>query len=78
MATVGKDRSHLKFSVRERAAGQPARDVIGFGLGKHLSQVAESQERGKSLDLLFSIQENTFNGRTKLQLLAKDVRLNEK
>ena len=78
VATVGKDRSHLKFSVRERAAGQPARDVIGFGLGKHLSQVAESQERGKSLDLLFSIQENTFNGRTKLQLLAKDVRLNEK
>ncbi|NQV71856.1 single-stranded-DNA-specific exonuclease RecJ [bacterium] len=77
VATVGKDRSHLKFSVRERAAGQPARDVIGFGLGKHLSQVAESQERGKSLDLLFSIQENTFNGRTKLQLLAKDVRLNQ-
>ena len=76
VATVGKDRSHLKFSVREQAAGQKPRDVIGFGLGKYLDQVAESQERGKSLDLLFSIQENTFNGRTKLQLLAKDVRLN--
>ncbi len=77
VATVGRDRSHLKFSVRKHAAGEPARDVIGFGLGKHLDMVAESQERGKSLDLLFTIQENTFNGRTKLQLLAKDVRLNE-
>jgi len=77
VATVGKDRSHLKFAVRDPAAGQPACDVIGFGLGKHLAKVAESQERGKSLDLLFTIQENTFQGRTKLQLLAKDVRLNE-
>lgn len=75
VATVGRDRSHLKFSVRERMSRQPARDVIGFGLGKHFEKVAESQEKGKSLDLLFSIQENTFNGRTKLQLLAKDVRL---
>jgi single-stranded-DNA-specific exonuclease len=77
VATVGKDRSHLKFAVRDAAARQPACDVIGFGLGKHLAKVAESQERGKSLDLLFTIQENTFQGRTKLQLLAKDVRLNE-
>ncbi len=77
VATVGRDRSHLKFSVRQHTAGGPVRDVIGFGLGKHLDKVSESQERGKSLELLFTIQENTFNGRTKLQLLAKDVRLNE-
>lgn len=77
VATVGRDRSHLKFGVRNPSNGEPARDVIGFGLGKHLDKVIESQQRGKSLDLLFSIQENIFNGRTKLQLLAKDVRLTE-
>jgi single-stranded-DNA-specific exonuclease len=77
VTTVGRDRSHLKFSVRQHTDGGSVRDVIGFGLGKHLDKVSESQERGKSLELLFTIQENTFNGRTKLQLLAKDVRLNE-
>lgn len=76
VATVGRKRDHIKFSVRASGASgtsHPSRDVIGFGLGKHLETVAECQANGQPVDLLFSIDENTWNGRTKLQLLAKDV-----
>jgi single-stranded-DNA-specific exonuclease len=75
VTTVGKQRTHLKFSVRERASNHPSRDVIGFGMSKHLDLVLHSQNSGDSLELLFAIQENTWNGRSKLQLLAKDIRL---
>jgi len=73
VATVGKTRSHLKFSVRDRSGSNPVRNVIGFGLGKHLDLVSESQANGTPLDLLFSIEENTWNGRTSLQLQVKDL-----
>ena len=77
IATVGKDRSHLKFAVRDQASRHPARDVIGFGMSKHLDSVTESQSTGTPLELLFSVQENTWNGRSKLQLLVKDIRLEQ-
>lgn len=74
VTTVGKDRNHLKFAVRTVSGSHPVRNVIGFGMGKHLDIVADSQESGTPLDLLYSIEENTWNGRTSLQLLAKDIR----
>lgn len=76
ISTVGKDRSHLRFAVRD-AAGGPKRNVIGFKLAKHLDIVTESQATGAPLEMLFAVQENTWNGRTSLQLEAKDIRLGE-
>jgi len=73
VATVGKTRTHLKFSVRERKGTHPVRKVIGFGLGKHLDLVSQTQAEGTSLDMVFSIEENTWNGRTSLQLQLKDL-----
>ncbi len=76
--TVGSDDSHLKFEVRQRAAPDgDAFDVIGFGMGDKLSVLERSQENGRPLELLFSLEENTWNGRTTLQLKARDLRLEE-
>ncbi len=74
VAGVGKKRDHLKFSVRERGATHPVRNVIGFGLGKYISEVAEAQAAQQPIDLAFSIEENTWNGRTSLQLNVLDIR----
>jgi single-stranded-DNA-specific exonuclease len=74
ISTVGKDRSHLRFAVMDRDGGQ-RRDVIGFRMAKYLDVVTESQATGQPLEMLHSIQENTWNGRTKLQLQAVDIRL---
>ena len=74
--TVGGDNSHLKLKVRSAssAAGDPL-DVIGFGMGDQLSAVRASQRNGQPLELLFSVEENTWRGRTTLQLKARDLRL---
>jgi len=74
ISTVGKDRSHLRFSVRDTEGGAK-RNVIGFKLAKHLDIVTESQATGVPLEMLYAVQENTWNGRTSLQLEAKDIRL---
>ncbi|MDA0873605.1 MAG: single-stranded-DNA-specific exonuclease RecJ [Bacteroidetes bacterium] len=74
VAGVGRQRDHVKFSVRERGASHPARNVIGFGLGKHLPELAAVQADGRTIELLFSVEENTWNGRTSLQLNALDLR----
>lgn len=74
VAGVGRKRDHIKFSVRERGASHPARNVIGFGLGKFLAELSEVQAEHGTLELLFTVEENTWNGRTSLQLNALDLR----
>ncbi len=73
--TVGSDGSHLKFEVRQRNGDGATFDVIGFGMGEKLSVLERSQEEGRPLELLFSLEDNTWNGRTTLQLKARDLRL---
>jgi len=78
--TVGSDGSHLKFEVRPRASQAnrpPTFDVIGFGMGEKLSVLEESQKRNTPLELLFSLEDNTWNGKTTLQFKARDLRLEE-
>ncbi len=79
--TVGSDGSHLKFNVRPRTAAEegnaPVFDVIGFGMGDKLSVLQTSKEENRPFELLFSLEENTWNGQTSLQLKARDLRLEE-
>jgi single-stranded-DNA-specific exonuclease len=76
--TVGNDGSHLKFEVRQRAdARSPSYDVIGFGMGDKLSILEQSQNEDRPLELLFSLEDNTWRGNTTLQLKARDLRLEE-
>lgn len=68
--TVGSDGSHLKF----RATDSLHRfDAIGFGLGKALDFMADKQ----SFDLVYSLDENHWNGKVSLQLMAKDIKPSE-
>jgi single-stranded-DNA-specific exonuclease len=55
----------------------PSYDVIGFGMGEKLSVLEESQETGRPFELLFSLEENTWQGETTLQFKARDVRLED-
>ncbi|MFB6272018.1 MAG: single-stranded-DNA-specific exonuclease RecJ [Salinibacter sp.] len=74
--TVGGDDSHLKFQVRQRESSTgDTFDAIGFGMGEKLSVLRESQETDTPVELLFSLEENTWNGETNLQLKVRDVRL---
>ncbi|WP_300433757.1 single-stranded-DNA-specific exonuclease RecJ [Christiangramia sp.] len=66
---VGEEKSHLKCQVQQEKGG-PAFDVIGFNLGGKLKIIGD----GKKFDAVYSLDENTWNGNTKIQLKLKDIR----
>ncbi len=76
--TVGNGDAHLKLAVRQRRSeGGRAFPVIAFGRGGFLNALLESQRLGQPLEMVFSVEENRWQGRTTLQLRARDLRLEE-
>lgn len=63
---VGKN--HLKFKVRQ---GGEVYDAIGFDLGELHYRLSPGDDH---LDLVYVIEENQWNGQTKVQLRVKDLR----
>ncbi|OGV96512.1 single-stranded-DNA-specific exonuclease RecJ [Microgenomates group bacterium RBG_16_45_19] len=77
---VGKTGNHLKLTFK--LPGGQILSAIGFGFGsnshpgggeKRQRLVSPGVKSIAPLDLAFTLQENTFNGRTSLQLLLKDI-----
>ncbi len=60
---------HVRF-----LAGQRKNDnifqAVGFDLGEHYNRLA----RGDEFKMAFTIEENTFNGTTSIQLRIKDIK----
>ena len=71
---VGAQKQHLRMRVAQPDGG-PVFSVIGFGLADRYGTAMASVRRGQPLELAFQVDENTWNGRTTLQLKAQDVRL---
>jgi single-stranded-DNA-specific exonuclease len=67
---VGADNTHLKLEI-EDAAGvtMPA---IAFGWGKQLSSI----QKAPSFDVLYTLEENHYQGHVSLQLQLKDLKIN--
>lgn len=72
---IGRGDAHLKFAVSQN--GSTPREVIGFGLGEKHNLLERSWREGVPVDVLYSLDENTWNGRTTLQLKARDLRPTE-
>ena len=64
---VGKEKNHLKLNLFD---GKQMWDAIGFGLG----ELWPSIPRGTRLDAVYTLEFNTWNGTTRLQLNLKDIR----
>lgn len=69
---VGNGSKHLKLVVTpENDSGSGKRfDCIAFGLGERFPDLA----KGTLVDIVFQLDENTWNGTTKLQLKVVDMR----
>jgi single-stranded-DNA-specific exonuclease len=63
--------NHLKLNLAEDETTRFGFDGIGFQMGNFHSLVS----RKIPFDICFSIEENNFNGRTSIQLNAKDLRI---
>ncbi len=67
---VGADESHLKLSIVSENGVKF--NGIGFNLGKHYNTIS----KGDLFDIVCTIEENVWNGKTSIQLNLKDVKIN--
>ncbi len=66
---IGKTNEHLKLCLRE--VGNTAYfDAIGFGLAHKLPLITS----GKPFSIVYSVEENVWNGKVSLQLQIRDIR----
>ncbi len=63
---------HLKLYLQQNEDG-PVYEAIGF----NMPDVYDRIKRGEVFDVCYSIEENTFNGRTTLQLNIKDIKFRD-
>jgi single-stranded-DNA-specific exonuclease len=69
---VGSDESHLKLNIITKD-GKTKFDGIGFGLGEWHEKIKD----GDLFSIVFTIDENHWNGNTTLQLNVKDIKLDD-
>jgi len=60
---------HVRFLVSQNG-GECVFQVVGFDMGEHYSRLAN----GDIFRMAFTIEENTYNGITSIQLRAKDIK----
>jgi single-stranded-DNA-specific exonuclease len=68
MRILGKDGTHLKLVVRD---GDKTFDAIAFKMAEKANEI----QTGDAIDLVYTVDTNTWNGKTTLQLKVKDIRL---
>lgn len=66
---VGKDKKHLKMYLKQGNGG--VFEAIGFGMGEMCDQLSPNAP----IDIVYTINENTWNGRSSLQLKLKDIKV---
>lgn len=67
---IGKESNHLKLVLSQNSERF---DAIAFGMG----ELGIRLKPGDKIDVAYSLDENTWNGETKLQLKMKDILIND-
>jgi len=68
---VGKEQAHLKFEIMD--SFEHHFTGIGFGLAHYLPEI----KKQNPFSILYTLEENEFNGQTSLQLKVKDLQFKE-
>lgn len=66
---IGREGNHLRLQLQQ---GEQSFEAIAFGMG----ELARDLKMGNTIDVAYTIDENTWNGNTKLQLKVKDINMN--
>lgn len=67
---VGKNLEHIKLDLVDETLPSPI-SAIAF----NMQRFGEHVLSGASFDIAYTIEENTYNGNTSIQLLIKDIRI---
>lgn len=68
---LGKEKNHLKLYLREDDS--KVFEAIAFGA----FEFASKMKKGDKIDVAYILDENSWNGNTKLQLKIKDIKIHE-
>ena len=68
---VGKDLEHVKLDVVDDSTSTPTHG-IAFGMHQHSKDIIEDR---KPFNICYTVEENTYNGNTSLQILVKDIKV---
>ena len=71
--TVGHRGRHLKLILQTTEVPHDRFEAIGFGMGDRLEEVRQMKE----MDLVFTLVQNTFRGRTSLNMHLRAIRPSE-
>ena len=66
---VGKDLEHLKLEIIDGNSCNPVHG-IAFGMRKHSAHIKEM----KPFSICYTVEENTYNGNSSIQLMVKDIK----
>ena len=66
---VGKDLEHIKLELIDANSNSPIHG-IAFGMHKHSKHIKNM----KPFNICYTVEENTYNGNTSLQLMIKDIK----
>jgi single-stranded-DNA-specific exonuclease len=66
--SVGNDKTHLRLDIIDSMGNRFS--GIGFGLGNYISEV----KKKKPFSVLYTLEENQYNGNTNLQLKIKNLK----
>jgi len=69
---VGRELEHIKLELVDDSCGDIF-SAIAFGMHQYNDYI----KSGKSFDICYTIEENVYNNRVSIQLLIKDIRINE-
>lgn len=69
---VGSDESHLRVVVKNEGS-----NVMISGIGFGMADKIEIVQSGEPFSIAYTIEENTFNGKTSLQMKVKDIRFTD-
>ena len=69
---VGREQEHLRLEVKD-STSKNSQNGIAFRKGQYNSHL----KNGGKADICYTMEENTFNGNTSLQLMIKDIRNNQ-
>ena len=71
---VGSGKKHLKLSLFQTKSRSYSINGIAFQQGEALAEI----KKGRSFDICYHLEENTFNGNTAIQLNVKDIHFPDK
>ena len=72
LKVMGKEGTHLRLFLSQNESQMY--EAVAFGMGALASEL----KVGDKIDVAYIIDENTWNGQTKLQLKVKDIKKDER